>query len=697
MRRLFWVGGFAREMFSFITNYTNNTRSPALKANIYFSKKCLILLSMFSSLLIAISTQAQIAESNWRTENYDWQLGVPNSGSFRGVSFDHVVRSEGAAWIKINFKDAYLGKESFVEIVSLGDGAKQILDAKTLVESNFSSAYFNGDEVNITLHVAEGESDISLAIDSIDVGEHNLFTAFSQCGPNDDRISSNDAAIGRIMPIGCTGWLIDNRKVLTAGHCIRSSTVTLQFNVPSSNANGGTVNPGPEDQYTIIQDSIVFRNNGVGNDWAVLDVQNNSQTGLHPIEAQGKSFSLVQNHSADTIRITGFGVDTGSSNQTQQTHTGPLRSASGTSLNYAVDTEGGNSGSPVIDESTGNAIGIHTHGGCSVSGGGNSGTSTLNSAFWSAADVDVNTDPNKVGITQILSTSTTTANRRAMPFVVSSSGFLTSITMYHAGGSGKMQLGVYADSNGLPGALISETQEVDTSANTGWQTVQLQNAASVSEGQSIWLAWVYENNPGIFYDSGSPGRANINQTWDDNADNMPATFGNSTTADFRYSIYATLSEDGGGSDDSATVGIDTIGSQTSTNGSRRAAPYVMPEDGDLESISIYHEGGSGGLILAVYADNNGAPGELLASTGEVQLSSSAGWQSAALPADLAPIQSGEAIWLAWVFENNPGIRYVSGSPGRAQSSEDWSGGMPNSFGVSEQSSFLYSIYATYTK
>lgn len=37
-------------------------------------------------------------------------------------------------------------------------------------------------------------------------------------------------------------------------------------------------------------------------------------------------------------------------------------------------TQGGNSGSPVIHEETGHAIGIHTHGGCSATGGSNTGT-----------------------------------------------------------------------------------------------------------------------------------------------------------------------------------------------------------------------------------------------------------------------------------------------------------------------------------
>src|SRR5690606_34407721 len=61
----------------------------------------------------------------------------------------------------------------------------------------------------------------------------------------------------------------------------------------------------------------------------------------------------------------------------QQTSTGPFDSLNGTTLAYVSDTTGGNSGSPVILHGTDQAVGIHTHGGCSSSGGSNKGTSSL--------------------------------------------------------------------------------------------------------------------------------------------------------------------------------------------------------------------------------------------------------------------------------------------------------------------------------
>jgi len=41
-------------------------------------------------------------------------------------------------------------------------------------------------------------------------------------------------------------------------------------------------------------------------------------------------------------------------------------------------------------------------------------------------------------------------------------------------------------------------------------------------------------------------------------------------------------------------------------------PFVLPEDGTIQSISIYHDGGSGGLLMGVYSDNSGLPDQRLA-------------------------------------------------------------------------------------
>ena len=162
-----------------------------------------------------------------------------------------------------------------------------------------------------------------------------------------------------------------------------SSAQLVEFNVPPSTGGGATVSPHPSEQYAIDNFTRKSTNGGTGNDWSVYRVFPNSETGLLPHEAQG-AFDVVRNLGPSQIRITGFGADFNdpTRNFAQQTHVGPNAGSSGTTMRYQTDTEGGNSGSPVIDEATGQAVGVHTHGGCSS--GNNSGTSTFHTNFWNA-------------------------------------------------------------------------------------------------------------------------------------------------------------------------------------------------------------------------------------------------------------------------------------------------------------------------
>jgi V8-like Glu-specific endopeptidase len=206
----------------------------------------------------------------------------------------------------------------------------------------------------------------------------------SQCGTTDDRIASTDDRTARLLTIGCTAWLIADGRFVSAGHCVSSAGLanTVEFNVPPSLPNGTIQHPGPEDQYTVDDSTRVFSDAGIGNDWGVFETFPNSQTGLTALQAQGIFFNVVQDLGPAIIRITGYGIDDGAANQTQQTSTGPNAGSSGTTMRYRTDTEGGNSGSPIIDEATGNAVGIHTNAGCTSGGGSNSGTSTFNTALW---------------------------------------------------------------------------------------------------------------------------------------------------------------------------------------------------------------------------------------------------------------------------------------------------------------------------
>lgn len=301
------------------------------------------------------------------------------------------VEIADAAWVRLQFGDVSLApatdnaRESYLRITSLYDGHEQYLDTESLSEWSYTSAYFNGGRVRIEIMASPG-NDASLnrvQIISATASEPTNFPR-SICGPTDDRVLSSDPRAARMMPIGCTGWLFGDQphSFISAGHCSPGTGDVMQFNVPLSSPGGSPQNPGPQDQYPVDGSSVQSTNGGIGNDWAFYGTFANSNTGLAPRDAMGDSYVLatsVPNPDGRPIRITGYGSTSAPVSPTwylvQKTHVGTFVSAPGTSLRYDPDTTGGNSGSAVYDDQTNTAIGVHTHAGCSSSGGSNQGTS----------------------------------------------------------------------------------------------------------------------------------------------------------------------------------------------------------------------------------------------------------------------------------------------------------------------------------
>ena len=347
---------------------------------------------VFGSLIFFSNSLAQTAPLQYYIQTYEFESESFDGDGTVGSNLVEipigVIELHDIPWMQLHFAKMNLGNESYIILRSLYDDHWQKLDAISMKQWNNYSAFFNGNAVEITLFLAQTDRQVFIKIDEVVVGEwYQGVLPESQCGPTDDRIASNQPATGRLLNIGCTAWIIPNGKFASAGHCLDGSNSTVvEFNVPLSLPGGTLQHPGPEDQYSVNVSTKIYTNGGIGNDWGVFEVFPNSITGLMPKEAQNAYWPLVQDLGPDSIRITGYGVDGGTANQTQQTHIGPNAGSSGTTMRYVTDTEGGNSGSPVIDGLTNNAVGVHTHGGCNSSGGNNNGTSTFHAAFWAAVD-----------------------------------------------------------------------------------------------------------------------------------------------------------------------------------------------------------------------------------------------------------------------------------------------------------------------
>ena len=354
----------------------------------------------FALLATAVSAQAIPEESSSHfvsidsgvvsnTSSSPAMIGIPQ------VVFSKVVSVPGSAWLRLEYQGVLLsgspdrGQDgSFLRITSLLDGAVQTQHLRHVGEWNDTSAYFNGDSVLVELLAHQGTGDNRLMIRNAIAGPFAPLGVDTICGPTDDRTRSTDPRVARSQPTSCTVWMINdcNHCFLTAGHCATLNMQIVEFNVPLSTASGSIQHPPPQDQYAIDASSMQHNGGqGVGNDWGYFGAFANSTTGLTPHESNGmQAFDLTPPPavSGQNIRITGFGSTSSPVSPTwhlaQKTHAGPYFSNSGTTVRYTTDTTGGNSGSPIILDGTNQAIGIHTHGGCSSTGGANNGTgSTL--------------------------------------------------------------------------------------------------------------------------------------------------------------------------------------------------------------------------------------------------------------------------------------------------------------------------------
>jgi V8-like Glu-specific endopeptidase len=358
--------------------------------------RCALALTFGLASLVAGASVASAQDTPlYNTVPFAYDSGyAANFGDKEAIVISFQVRVPSATWLRLYFSEVELSGDpdtdsgSILRITSLLDADAQTQTGNHVEQWQKSSCYLNGDEVLVEVvaqpHTGRNRVVLRMVDAGIAGGQDTI------CGPTDDRSLSQDKRACRLLPIGCTGWIIDDCKscLLTAGHCSTSNLQVAQFNVPLSTTGGSLVNPPASEQYSV--DVSSKKNNGgqgIGNDWGYFGCFTNPNTGQSPFQRQLARYHLANPpafNASQSIRITGYGTDSGSSNQVQQTHSGPWATLNGTTVQYRADTTGGNSGSPVVHEPTGDAIGIHTHGGCTSSGGQNSGTASTHSGLVAA-------------------------------------------------------------------------------------------------------------------------------------------------------------------------------------------------------------------------------------------------------------------------------------------------------------------------
>ncbi|HTF91026.1 MAG TPA: hypothetical protein VK843_21605 [Planctomycetota bacterium] len=296
---------------------------------------------------------------------------VANNTGLAQVVISFPVNVHSTPWMRLFFSrielagDPDAGTGSILRLTSIYDAEVQELDARGVARWSNTSAYFNGDTVLVEVLAQPGTGANRIVLDRVTAGKSMQGTDFV-CGA-DPRVASFDGRGARLLPPGCTAWMISDCATcfLSAGHCAAPNMIA-QFNVPPSQANGNLVHPPIEDQFWIDSASVQSQSTGPGQDWMYLGagVNNLGETPMQHQLARWGTMGPPPFSNQDVTRVTGYGTDIGADNQIQQTLLGNWINLFANYSLFSNYVEGGNSGSPLIHESNGRAIGIVTHTSC---------------------------------------------------------------------------------------------------------------------------------------------------------------------------------------------------------------------------------------------------------------------------------------------------------------------------------------------
>ncbi len=195
-------------------------------------------------------------------------------------------------------------------------------------------------------------------------------------GVSREFVDSVQGAIGQLVQCGsrscsidggqrfCTGAIIGvdpktgNDLFMSAGHCDVTDTSELQISFNFQIAPDGSKRPETRVAVLEVLESVPPSAEDIDYCIYLLDGNPGEKFGYIPVAEEdampGDMLCIIQHPGGEPKQI----------------EAGPCTEIAGTRIRYGdIDTMGGSSGSPVINE-RGELVGVHTNGGCSTSGGG---------------------------------------------------------------------------------------------------------------------------------------------------------------------------------------------------------------------------------------------------------------------------------------------------------------------------------------
>ncbi len=243
------------------------------------------------------------------------------------------VTQPSTTFLRLYFAGTQLGDGSYL-VLEGTDGNRQELRKQDLENWRYSSAYFNGQSVNVSLFAAPGDRNTvtvsGVKISGEPTGSTQKARQAAQPKPTARQSAASSVTYPYAKAVGRftngsdsygTGWIAPNGAIVTSSYVYNSyvkdqSYDVIEFNVPPS--VGTTVqHPSPQDQYpvstapdqvkqgaTIVPFKISLDLLGRMNTYTILAPLANS-TGLRPGERQQEYFRISTNPKSSDINDAG--------------------------------------------------------------------------------------------------------------------------------------------------------------------------------------------------------------------------------------------------------------------------------------------------------------------------------------------------------------------------------------------------------
>ncbi len=306
-----------------------------------------------------------------------------------GLVFEKEFYSKYSAYIKLHFRNFDLAKGDYVEIVSPNTGESviyadqgKIIDQDMTMISDFWSQVIFDEKVIVRFFSTRPSSNYGFDIDVVAYGFpqqqiDEILGLKSICGTDEKEpiichngtdMYTKGRAVCKLLIGGsgsCTGWLLGcDGHIMTNNHCIGNSgdaantDFIFNYQAVSCNGSGNTTTDVVASASTFIKTNSTL-------DYTLV------QLPVNPTNTYGYlSLSSVAPVLNDRIYIIGHPggrrkeITVTTDQGGDANGNAMVNRVSSTGIRYYADTEGGSSGSPVINFNTNLVVAIHNTGGC---------------------------------------------------------------------------------------------------------------------------------------------------------------------------------------------------------------------------------------------------------------------------------------------------------------------------------------------